>query len=97
MTPERKAELMEFVKAHPGVTELPEEVVRMNRNGVRLLVAYERFQNQAALKELAILKQNQAAAAKAPVSGVTGKPGVKPKQQEDDPFLRGFDSDPWLK
>lgn len=99
MTPERKAELLEFVREYPEAARqpLPPEVIKANRSGVRLLVAYERFKNQAALQELAILKQNQAAAAKAPVSGVTGKPGVKPAQQDDDPFLKGFDSDPWLR
>jgi len=91
-TPERKAELDEFVRAYPGITKLPDEVIAANKSGVRLLVAYERFKNKAALEELAILKQNQAAAARAPVSGVTGKASTPPPQA-DDPFLEGLDAD----
>lgn len=91
-TPERKAELDEFVRAYPGITKLPDEVIAANKSGVRLLVAYERFKNKAALDELAILRQNQAAAARAPVSGVTGKAGVQPPQA-DDPFLKGLEAD----
>ena len=94
--PERKAELMEFVRAYPGVTKLPDEVISANRSGVRLLVAYERYKNKAALDELAILKQNQAAAAKAPVSGVTGKASTKDADPyKNDPFMKGFDSADW--
>ena len=48
--------------------------------------------NKAAQNELAILKQNQAAAVKAPVTGTTGK--AAPKVDEpDDPFLLGFNKD----
>ena len=43
-------------------------------------------------KENAILKQNAASAAKAPVKGVTGG-GVSPDKV--DYFIEGFDSDPW--
>ena len=91
--PERKAELDRFVKLYPGVTKLPEEVVKANREGVDLSVAYERFLGKTAQNELKILKQNQAAAAKAPVSGVSGKAAVAPKDSlENDPFLKGFNS-----
>lgn len=101
--PERKAELDEFVAAYPGITKLPEEVIELNRGGVRLKTAYEFYQkqqelnkameaNKAAQNELAILKQNQAAAVKAPVTGTTGK--ATPKVDEpDDPFLLGFNKD----
>ena len=91
--PERKAELDRFVKLYPGVTKLPDEVVKANREGVDLSVAYERFLGKTAQNELKILKQNQAAAAKAPVSGVSGKAAVAPKDSlENDPFLKGFNS-----
>ncbi len=93
LSPERKAELDEFIRAYPGVTKLPDEVIRANRQGVRLLVAYERHLNAAKDKELAILKQNQAAAAKAPVTGTTGKAAPVAKGEADDPFLKGFNSD----
>lgn len=93
ITPERKAELDEFIRAYPGVTKLPDEVIMANRQGVRLLVAYERYQNKANNRELAILKQNQAAAAKAPVTGTTGKAAPAGKSDADDPFLIGFNKD----
>lgn len=93
ISPERKAELDEFVRAYPGVTKLPDEVIAANRQGVRLLVAYERHLNAARDKELAILKQNQAAAAKAPVTGTTGKAAPVDKGEADDPFLKGFNAD----
>lgn len=93
---ERKAELDEFVKAYPNVTTLPDEVVAANRAGTRLLVAYERFLNKGVQKENAILKQNQAAAAKAPVTGVTGRPSTETEKTfDDDPFMKGFNSDEW--
>ena len=94
ISPERKAELDEFIRAYPGVTKLPDEVILANSQGVRLLVAYERYKNDAAQKELAILKQNQAAAARAPVTGTVGKsPATGGKTEADDPFLIGFNRD----
>ena len=46
-------------------------------------------EKKAALDELAILKQNQAAAAKGPVTGTVGK--AEPEKPEaEDPFLKGF-------
>lgn len=92
LTPERKAELDEFIRAYPGVTKLPDEVIAANRQGVRLLVAYERYVNKDALRERAILKQNQASAAKAPVTGVAGKSPTTQDKTADDPFLKGFNS-----
>lgn len=93
---ERQAELDEFVKAYPGITRLPDEVLAANRNGVRLKTAYDNYVLQQKYdeqqKQLNILKQNQAAANRAPVTGVVGK--ASPKSIEpDDPFLKGFDSD----
>lgn len=93
ISPERKAELDEFIRAYPGVTKLPDEVITANRNGVRLLVAYERYVHKANDRELAILKQNQAAAAKAPVTGTTGKSAPATKDESNDPFLIGFNKD----
>lgn len=92
LPPDRVAELQEFVKAYPGITKLPDEVIQANRNGTRLLVAYERYKNKAALEELAILKQNQAAAAKAPVSGTVGKTAPAAHDIDDDPFMQGFNN-----
>ena len=96
ISPERKAELDEFVRAYPGITKLPDEVLTANRNGVRLKAAYENYQlkqkYEEQQKQLNILKQNQAAAARAPVTGVVGKAAPK-KEEPDDPFLRGFDAE----
>lgn len=102
---DRKAELDEFVASHPGVTQLPEEVIEMNRGGIRLKTAYEFYEKKQALdkameaskatqNELAILRQNQAAAAKAPVTGTTGKAAPAGQADEaNDPFLMGFNRD----
>lgn len=96
ISPERKAELDEFVRAFPGITKLPDEVLTANRNGVRLKAAYENYQLKQKYdeqqKQLSILKQNQAAAARAPVTGVVGKAAPKTEEPED-PFLKGFNSD----
>lgn len=92
LSPERRAELDEFIRAYPGVTKLPDEVLVANSQGVRLLVAYERYLNSQNNKELAILRQNQASAAKAPVTGLTGKAANAQPDLDDDPFMKGFNS-----
>lgn len=90
----KDGEVEEFVKLYPGVTQIPPEVIKAHREGVRLSVAFEKYQTKQAQEELRVLRQNQAAAAKAPVStGVTGGGGSNPP--EKDPFLEGFDSDNW--
>lgn len=100
---EEKAQLREFNQAFPDVTKIPDEVFRMHSEGVRLKTAYEIYQSRAALEEankkaqiaqneLSILRQNQAAAARGPVTGTIGK--TTPETPEaDDPFLRGFNLD----
>lgn len=107
LTPERRAELEEFSTAYPGVTKIPQEVFDMHKGGVRLKMAYDIYAKQkaaqdalekatnaskAAQSELSILKQNQAAAVKGPVTGSVGK--AAPEQESSkDPFLVGFESD----
>lgn len=97
-----QAEAQELIVAHPDLKmqQLPMEVVEAWRNGENLLNAYNRYEarqkeaeNQKLKKENNILKQNAAAAAKAPVKGVTG--GAPTDTEPEDPFLKGFDSDPW--
>lgn len=90
---QRDDDLDAFVKAYPGVTTLPPEVHTMYNTGVPLTTAYERYKNTEAQRELQVLRQNQAAAAKAPVGGTTknGPTAVK----AEDPFLAGFESDKW--
>nr|DAF37112.1 MAG TPA: hypothetical protein [Caudoviricetes sp.]DAH78283.1 MAG TPA: hypothetical protein [Caudoviricetes sp.] len=97
-----QAEAQELIVARPDLKtrQLPMEVVEAWRNGENLLNAYNRYEarqkeaeNQKLKKENNILKQNAAAAAKAPVKGVTG--GAPTDTEPEDPFLKGFDSDPW--
>lgn len=103
VSPEIKEQIKEFSAAYPDVTKIPDEVFKMHTEGVRLKTAYaiwekqnsmEKVQaeKQAALNELAILKQNQAAAAKGPVTGTVG---IAPpaKDEPEDPFLKGFNLD----
>ena len=91
----RRAELDEFVKAYPGITKLPDEVIQANRNGVRLKTAYDNYQLKQKYdeqqKQLSILKQNQSAAARAPVTGTVGKAAPK-KEEPEDFFMKGFDA-----
>lgn len=97
-----QAEAQELIVARPDLKmqQLPMEVVEAWRNGENLLNAYNRYEarqkeaeNQKLKKENNILKQNAAAAAKAPVKGVTG--GAPTDTEPEDPFIKGFDSDPW--
>lgn len=103
LSQETKNEIQEFSVAYPGVTKIPDEVFKMHMDGVKLKTAYAIWEKQnaitkaqaerdAALNELTILKQNQAAAAKGPVTGTVGKT-VPGRQEAEDPFLKGFDSD----
>lgn len=97
-----QAEAKELIVARPDLKmqQLPAEVVEAWRSGDNLLNAYNRYEarqkeaeNQKLKKENNILKQNAAAAAKAPVKGVSG--GAPTDTEPEDPFLKGFDSDPW--
>lgn len=80
-----------------GVT-IPSEVAAAAAMGQNLALAYFAYEakqaNEAAenlRKENEVYKQNAAAAAKAPVRGVSGKGATD--TQPKDPFLEGFDSD----
>lgn len=83
----------------PG-TKLPEEVTKeCVESGKPLSVVYlewerkqEKARYDALLKENKKLKQNAEAASRAPVRGVSKGAAVENKT-EDDPFIRGFDSD----
>lgn len=100
------AEARELSSLHPELVgkDLPREVMTAWASGVRLKDAYakyeldaQRAQDKAVIeqqrKEIEILKQNAAAAAKAPVKGVTG--GGKTDTEPDDPFMKGLDSYDW--
>lgn len=83
----------------PNLKQVPEAVASAISKGIDPQIAYLSYQmaqsNKTAAslkKENAILKQNAASAAKAPVKGVSGG-GVTPKKV--DHFLAGFDADNW--
>lgn len=83
----------------PG-TKLPDEVteecIKTGRPLAAVYLEWEDKQNQAKydaiLKENKKLKQNAEAASRAPVRGVT-KGGPTKDNANDDPFLKGFDSE----
>lgn len=98
-TPSRDfaAEVAQLRALYPDFKETPDEVALAVSKGVPLLSAYLAYREKqsaktaAALKkENALLKQNAAAAEKAPVKGVTG--GGDPRPKKKDPFEEGFDS-----
>lgn len=95
-----KAEAAVLMQARPDLAgkPLPAEVINAARDGKNLMVAYFEYEVQQAKadaenvrKENNILKQNAAAAAKAPVKGSNGGGATDTKAK--DPFLEGFDSD----
>jgi hypothetical protein len=101
----READFSEQLKQlkalDPDVKEIPQEVLDAYMRGANLTNAYALYKvaqsTKAAEKikhENQVLKQNAAAAAKAPVKGVSNT-GVGTKTKEDDPFLKGFNADNW--
>lgn len=95
-------ESMDLMKAYPEMVgkQLPQEVVRDAVLGKKTLTeAYRAYKEQQQSteadklrKENKILKQNAAAASRAPVTGVTK--GGSTEQKAEDPFLKGF-NDEW--
>ena len=93
------AEVRELWSLRPDLrgTVLPSEVAAAAAEGKNLVMAYLNYENKQARataenlrKENEIYKQNAAAAAKAPVRGVSS--GGKTDTEPEDFFLRGFDS-----
>ena len=95
------AEVAQVKALYPDFKETPDEVALAVSKGVPLLSAYMAYRNkqstktvEALKKENAVLKQNAASAAKAPVKGVTGGGDATPRKK--DPFEEGFDdADNW--
>ena len=99
-----KAEVEDLLKIRPMYSEpgkrLPEEVTKeCIETGRPLTVVYleweakqEKAKYDALLKENKKLKQNAEAASRAPVRGVS-KGGPTKDKANDDPFLKGFDSE----
>lgn len=96
-----EAEARELIRARPELAgkKLPQEVVQLCvTENKPLLAAYseyearrEKAEADKLRRENAILKQNAASAARAPVSGVHGG-GATDTKPEDD-FIKGFNSD----
>lgn len=97
-----RAEVAEMLRVFPKLKgqQLPQEVVDdAVKNGTPLVQAYANYKEKAdeaektALrKEKNTLKQNADAAARAPVRGVS-KGGPTDTKADNDPFLKGFNSD----
>lgn len=95
-----KAEVAELLTARPELrnVRIPDEVARACAiEGKPLVTAYSEYEAKQAKaeaqrlrKENRTLHQNQAAAAKAPVRGVSGS---GPIESAEDDFLKGFNSD----
>ena len=89
------AEVRQLQRLYPDFKEMPDEVAHLAAEGESLLTAYAVWQGRQAQKaaeslkeENRVLKQNAAAAARAPVKGVSG--GGASRQKTSD-FERGFD------
>ena len=95
-----QAEVRELLEARSDLvgTTLPSEVVEdCVKNGKRLYVAYAEFEqkkakaeNERLAKKVKALEQNATAAARSPVTGVTGGGSTDTKPEDD--FTRGFNS-----
>lgn len=92
---EQEAKLLR--KAYPELKEMPEEAAKLAGEGVPLLVAYLVYRDrnresgaEALRRENALLRQNEARAARAPVRGVTGGDNTPSRRKSD--FERGFDA-----
>lgn len=98
-----EAEVTELLRARPQLVgkPIPDEVINeATAGGKRLLDAYTDYESRGTRreterlrKENSVLKQNAEAAARAPVKGTAG--GGKTDTRASDPFLAGFNSDPW--
>lgn len=98
------AEVESLLKLRPSLrqpgTRLPDEVtsecIKTGRPLTVVYLEYEAKQNQAKydalLRENKKLKQNAEAASRAPVRGVS-RGGPTKDKANDDPFLKGFDSE----
>lgn len=94
-----KAEFEQLRVLYPDLKTIPKEVADAAMRGASLMNAYLAYKTResdktaASLKkENAVLKQNAASAAKAPVRGVTGGGDTHTKK---DSFEEGFDSVTW--
>lgn len=89
----RDAEIQRFIRKYPGVTKLPDSVKTAITQGASLVEAYSDYLADAKQKELNVLKQNQEAEKRAPVTGTTTYGTAK--AAPSDSFMEGFDSEAW--
>ncbi|MDD6188843.1 MAG: hypothetical protein PUB32_04610 [Clostridiales bacterium] len=84
-----EAEVEQLMEAAPELAgkELPEAVIDAAAAGKSLKAAYDEFK----AGEETVLRQNEAARAKAPVGGVSGSGGIV--EREVDDFLRGLNEE----
>lgn len=94
-------QLKQLKALDPDVKDIPQEVLDAYLHGANLTNAYTLYRMKQSEKaaekikhENQVLKQNAAAAAKAPVKGVSNT-GAGAKNKENDPFLQGLNADPW--
>lgn len=99
-----RAEIAELRSARPDLDvskPLPDEVINAcAKGGKRLVVAYAEYEaqknsqiqaeNERLTKKIKVMEQNASAAARSPVTGVTGGGPTDTKPKSD--FERGFDS-----
>ena len=99
-----KREVAMLRALYPDFNVMPQAVMDAYNRGAPLYAAYGAYLNEQKLKaeskensdlrrQNQILRQNAASAAKAPVTGVSGGGSVTP--EKEDPFIKGFDADPW--
>lgn len=81
-------ELLEFVREHPDVFELPSEVVDKLKAGMKLSQAYAMYENEKLREQLSAVKQNERNAQTAPGSALGDAQGGS----EVDELLAIFNS-----
>ena len=91
-------EVQQLKALYPDFKEMPDEVAKAAVGGANLLTAYVAYREQQTRKaaetlekENEVLRQNAAAAAKAPVRGITGGGAADTKPRNN--LLVGFDED----
>ena len=102
-----QAQLAQIREIYPDFKTMPLSVLQAVQSGKSAVTEYVKYRNAKAAetaqkaakaetanvrRENAVLKQNAKAAQRAPVRGVTGG-GGSAKDQQEDPFLAGFERD----
>lgn len=97
-----RGEAEAFFEKHPGYygAQVPQQVLQAWLGGTGLGEAFAQYETgrsraetQRLLRENQVLRQNAAAAMRAPVRGVGG--GGDTAQEPEDPFLKGFNDERW--